>query len=394
MSPDFDRVFSREGTASVKYDGREASFGTSDVIPLWVADMDFASPEAVTRALRARAQHPVYGYTQFPESMFEALMEWMKNRHGWKIERDWIVMCPGVVPSLHAAVLAFTQAGEGVIIQPPVYFPFFSSVTTTGRRLSINPLRLENGRYIVDLEGFERCASEGARLLLLCSPHNPVGRVWDERELTAILAIACRYGLTILSDEIHSDLVYRGIRHIPLAMHAENQDAILTAVAPSKTFNIPGLGLSALIVSNPTHRAALQKAFDLLHVSAANPFSIVAFEVAYREGGPWLGSLLDYLEGTRDAVGSFLRERLLDIRLLEPEGTYLLWLDCRALGMDDRRLKHFFVHQAGVGMSPGSLFGEGGDGFMRMNIGAPRSVIMKVLENIERAMKARGSDHG
>jgi cystathionine beta-lyase len=394
VSFDFDREISREGTSSVKYDGREACFGRNDVIPLWVADMDFASPEAVTLALQVRAQHPVYGYTQFPESMFAALMEWMKNRHNWKIEREWIVMCPGVVPSLHAAVLACAQAGEGVIIQPPVYAPFYSSIAATGRRLLPNPLRLEDGRYTIDLENLNKRAAEGARLLMLCSPHNPVGRVWSEQELMAILEIARRYNLIILSDEIHSDLVYRGNRHIPLAMLAEDEDAILTAVAPSKTFNIPGLGLSALIVPDPTHREALRQAFDLLHVSATNPFSIVAFEVAYSEGGPWLNSLLQYLEDTRNAVDRFLREHLPDIQLVMPEGTYLLWLDCRKLGMNDHQLKHFFVHQAGVGMSPGTLFGEGGSGFMRMNIGAPRNAIMKALENIELATRGGGSDHG
>lgn len=392
MSSDFDRVIPREGFASVKYDGRQAVFGKNDVTPLWVADMDFASPEAVTLALQERARHPVYGYTQFPESMYEALIDWMRIRHGWQIEREWILMCPGVVPSLHAAVMAFAQTGEGVIIQPPVYAPFHSSVTTTGRRLLLNPLRLDNGHYSVDLDDLEKQASDGARLLILCSPHNPVGRVWSRQELMAILDIARRHRLTVLSDEIHSDLVYRDCRHIPLAMLADQEDPVLTAVAPSKTFNIPGLGLSALIVPGQSHRAALQKAFDLLHVSATNPFSIVAFEAAYREGGPWLNELLEYLQGTRDAVESFLLARLPEIHLIKPEGTYLFWLDCRAMGMDDRQLKHFFVHQAGIGMSPGSMFGEGGSGFMRLNFGAPRSVILQSLENVETALK--GSKHG
>ena len=390
MNFDFDREISRAGTASLKYDGREACFGDGNVIPLWVADMDFAAPEAVTRALAERAAHPVYGYTLYPDSLFEALMAWLKKRHGWDVERDWIMMCPGVVPSLHAAVIAFTQPGEGVIVQPPVYFPFFSSVTTTNRRLRLNPLRLQNGSYTIDFEHLEQCcAAEGTRLLLLCSPHNPVGRVWNPQELGEVLRIARRHGLTILSDEIHADLVYPGKRHTMLATLAESGDAVITAVAPSKTFNIPGLGLSALIVPDRKHRTALHKTFDLFHVSASNPFSVAAFEAAYREGEPWLDSLLDYLDETRDVVGRYLRQHVPRIHLVEPEGTYLLWLDCRALDMGDEQLKQFLVHQAGVGMSPGTVFGDGGSGFMRMNIGAPRHIVIRALERIAHALESR-----
>lgn len=389
MSFDFDREIPRDGTASVKHDGREAYFGTGDVIPLWVADMDFSAPEAVARALAARAAHPVYGYTLYPESLFDALIAWMKKRHGWEIQREWILMSPGVVPSLHAASLAFAQPGEGVIIQPPVYFPFASSVTNTGRRLIVNPLRLENGRYRIDFGHLEQCAAQGARLLLLCSPHNPVSRVWSREELEEILRIARRHDLIVLSDEIHADLVYTDYHHTPLAALADNRDNIVTAVAPSKTFNIPGLGLSALIVPNPEHRAALGKAFDLLHVSAANPFSIAAFEAAYREGEEWLDKLLAYLRETRDFVSAYLLRHLPSIHLIQPEGTYLLWLDCRGLGKPDRQLQDFFVHEARVGMSPGAIFGEGGSGFMRINIAAPRRIIIEALDRIRLALNAR-----
>lgn len=394
MSSKFDRLISREGSSSVKYDGRGDYFGTEDVMPLWVADMDFAAPEAVTRALHARAEHPIYGYTHYPDSVFEALEDWLEKRHGWKVEREWILMCPGVVPSLHAAVMAFAEPGEAVIVQPPVYFPFFSCVTHTGRRLERNSLLLENGRYRMNLEHLEQCAASGARLLLLCSPHNPVGRVWTEQELGDVLAIARRYGMVVLTDEIHADLVYPGVRHTPLAALAKAEDQVVTAIAPSKTFNIPGLGLSALIVPDPKHRAALNKVFDLLHVSAANPFSIVAFEAAYRGGGPWLDELLAYLAETRDAVAEYLRDRLPQISLIQPEGTYLLWLDCRDLGMSDKELKHFFVHHSKVGMNPGTVFGEDGSGFMRMNIGAPRQIIMKALQQIEQALTTRREVNG
>jgi len=385
MTSAFDKVIPRAGTSSLKYDARNAVFGQSDVIPLWVADMDFAVPAAVQRALTERAAHPVYGYTVYPDALCESLGHWLAVRHGWTVPREWIIFCPGVVPSLHAAILAFTQPGDSVIVQPPVYAPFLSAAETTGRKTVLNPLKFADGQYRFDLEDFERCAAAGARLLLLCSPHNPVGRVWQAQELQALLQICARHDITVVSDEIHADLVYPGVRHTPLATLAQDRVKVITAVAPSKTFNIPGLGLSALIVPDAKDRAAINRAFDTLHVSASNPFSIVAFEAAYREGAAWLEALLDYLAGTRDFVREFLLQHLPQIRLIEPQGTYLLWLDCRGMAMDDHQLKQFFVQEAGVGLSPGVLFGTPGSGFMRMNIGAPRSVIKQALEQIANA---------
>lgn len=381
---DFDHEINREGSNSVKYDGRQSMFGRNDVIPVWVADMDFAAPPAVTRALAQRAAHPIYGYTLFPDSLYDALIDWMQRRHGWAIQRDWIVMCPGVVPSINAAVMAFTQPGESVIIQPPVYFPFFSAVTQTGRKLIQNPLRLEKGGYIIDFEYLEQLA-KGARLLLLCSPHNPVGRVWQPAELERLLQIAEQHDLTIFSDEIHADLIYPGNLHYALAALSGHSARIITAVAPSKTFNIPGLNLSALIIPDKSIRTAITQVFDNVHVSASNPFSITAFEAAYREGEAWLEALLVYLRDTRDVVETFLAEHLPEIKVIKAEGTYLLWLDCRAMNMSDAQLKKFFICEAGVGMSPGTLFGEEGSGFMRLNIGAPRQTVLGVLERIRQA---------
>lgn len=386
MSYDFDVPLPREGTGALKYDARQVHFGDPAVLPLWVADMDFAAPEPVTRALSERAAHPVYGYTLYPDSMYDALIGWLEQRHGWRVQREWIVMVPGVVPSLHAAVLACTQEGEGVVVQPPVYFPFFSSVTQTGRKLLQNPLREHDGRYGIDFDHLEQCAAE-AGLLLLCSPHNPVGRVWTPDELQQLLQIARRHKLAILSDEIHADLVYPEFRHSMLATLAQDGDRVITAVAPSKTFNIPGLGLSALVIPDVEQRAAIKKVFELLPPASANPFSVVAFEAAYREGGPWLDSLLHYLRDTRDFVRSYLVEHLSQIKLVEPEGTYLLWLDCRALGMSDEGLKEFFIHKARLGLSHGTLFGQGGSGYMRINIGAPRSVVAEALRRIDAAFQ-------
>jgi cystathionine beta-lyase len=386
LSFDFDRVIPREGTSALKYDGRTAYFGTSDVQPLWVADMDFAAPEAVTHALIARATHPIYGYTLPPESVYDALIGWMKKRHAWVIEREWIVLVPGVVPSLNAVAMALTEPDEGVIVQPPVYFPFFSAATKTGRRLVQNPLKLDNGRYSIDFEHLEQCAQE-ARLLLLCSPHNPVGRVWQREELTQVLDIARRHDLTILADEIHADLIYPEYRHHALATLTDDTANIVTAVAPSKTFNIPGLGLSALIIPDSARRSRINQVLDMVHMTAGNPFSLTAFEAAYREGAPWLESLMAYLQKTRDEAARYIELELPRIKLIPAEGTYLLWLDCRELGMRDDELKRFMIHEAGLGLSPGIAFGMGGSGFMRMNIGAPRSLVMEALEKLKAALR-------
>ncbi|HTN93241.1 MAG TPA: PatB family C-S lyase [Gallionella sp.] len=389
MGNDFDRIIPRSGTSSLKYDGRTEFFGTNDVLPLWVADMDFAAPSAVRDALAARAAHPVYGYTVYPESLYKAQMDWLQNRHGWKVEREWILMCPGVVPSLHAAIIALSQPGDRVIVQPPVYAPFLAAPKTTGRNLITNPLKFEDGRYRLDLEHLERCAADGARLMLLCAPHNPVGRVWQPDELQALLEICKRHAVTVVSDEIHADLIYPGRHHTPLATLSDGRVKVITAVAPSKTFNIPGLALSALIAPDDKDRAAIAKAFGTLHVGAANPFSIAAYEAAYRSGAAWLDELLSYLAATYRFVREFLQQHLPLIKLAEPEGTYLLWLDCRAMGLDDDQLKQFFIQQARVGLSPGIAFGEPGSGCMRMNIAAPRSVIAEALERIARAERSR-----
>lgn len=399
MSNPFDVPVSREHTCSVKFDARKAVFGRDDVIPVWVADMDFAAPEAVTRALQERASHPVYGYTLFPDSLYQSMIDWFADRHGWRIEREWILMAPGVVPSLNAACMAYAAPGEGVIIQPPVYPPFFSSVRHSGREVIENPLVPDEerpGHYRMDLDHLEACAARlDARILLLCSPHNPVGRVWSENELRAVLAIARRHELVVISDEIHCDLTFPDKPgHTVLANLAGPEDALVTAVAPSKSFNMPGLGLSALVIADPELRKAMKSVFESMHLPQCNPFSTAGFEAGYRHGGPWLDRLMDYLQGNRDFIAQAVAERLPGIRVTAPEGTYLMWLDCRELcrdrDLDDAGLKRFFVRQAGVGMNPGLSFGEQGSGFMRLNIGCPRSVLEQVVDRIEAALKTSG----
>lgn len=395
MSVPFDEPVSRDQTCSVKFDARKAVFGRDDVIPAWVADMDFPAPEAVTRALSERAAHPIYGYTLFPESLYQSMIDWFAQRHHWQIEREWILMAPGVVPSLHAAAMAYANPGEGVIIQPPVYPPFFSSVRLSGRTVIENPLIRDedggSGYYRMDLDHLDACAARPeARVLLLCSPHNPVGRVWTRDELQSVLDIARRHDLVVVSDEIHCDLGYPGSpSHTVLASLAREDDPLVTAVAPSKTFNMPGLGLSALVIPDPERRKAMKTVFESMHLPQCNPFSIAGFEAGYREGEAWLDELKEYLKSNRDFVADWVSQRLPGIRTSAPEATYLMWLDCRELGLDDTELKRFFVRDAGVGLNPGVSFGAEGRGFMRLNIGCPRSTLVAVLERLESALSAR-----
>ena len=399
MTQLFDKLIFREGTQSLKYDGRLATFGTNDVMPMWVADMDFAVPEAITKALQARANHPVYGYSIAPDSLYEALVDWLLLKHQWQIKREWILLTPGVVPSLNLVVAALTAENAGVIVQPPVYFPFFSAVTHQNRRLIENPLNLQddgsgNLQYRMDLAQLDACAKE-AKMLLLCSPHNPVGRVWQKDELLTLLAIANKHDLIILSDEIHADLVYSNAQHQSLSRLAlehepsslsDEQHRIITAVSPSKTFNIPGLGLSALIVPNAAHRQAIQSHLNKMGVAITNPFNMVAFEAAYSEGDDWLNALIAYLQNTRDEAIAYIHKHLPVINVIKPQGTYLLWLDCRKLNLDDAALNRFFTQEAKLGLSPGAMFGHGGEGFMRMNIGTTTANVIAALDRLKSAL--------
>ncbi len=380
---DFDCPVERRHTDSEKWDGCATRFGRSGLVPLWVADMDFPAPPAVVQALVERARHPVYGYTMVNDDVPHSLVDWLQARFDWQPAPRHIVLAPGVVPSIHAAVQAYTLPGDGVIVQTPVYAPFMQAVRTLGRTVLENPLILREtaGRlhYEMDLAGLEQLARQGARLLLLCSPHNPVGRVWREDELRDVLVIARRYGLVVFADEIHADLVYPGERQIPLARLASEDDQLLTAVAPSKTFNLPGLGLSAVIVSDPLLQEKFRHVLTGWHWSAGNPFSLTGWMAAYRHGAAWLDALLVYLQRNRDDAAAAIVEQWPGVRPVLPQGTVLMWLDCRALGMDDTALQHWFVHQCGLALSPGIMFGTPGRGFMRLNLATPHQQLMKAL---------------
>ena len=382
MKYDFDRVIERRDTDSIKW----KAYG-ADILPMWVADMDFLAPPQVVDALVQRAQQGVYGYPDRPASYYEAMIDWMRARHGWEIKRAWLAHSPGVVTALNLAVNAFSQPGDKIIVQPPVYFPFFPIIKNNGRQVVFNPLREENGYYRMDLAHLEKHIDSRTKAVMLCSPHNPVGRVWTKDELSALAEICVRKNVLIFSDEIHSDLVLYGHKHVPLATLApEVADITVTLIAPSKTFNVPGLFTSALIIPNPKLYAQFKNTVENFSLDHINIFGMVSLEAAYRHGAEWLDQLLAYLQGNIDYTLQFFRERLPQIKVACPEGTYLLWLDCRALGLSHDALRDLFLKNAKVALNEGHTFGAGGEGFMRMNIGCPRAVVQQGLERIERAV--------
>jgi cystathionine beta-lyase len=383
--PDFDLPVDRRGTSSYKWDFRERLFGRDDVLPMWVADMDFRAPAPVLQSVMQRARHGVFGYTAKPDSLYDAIIDWFAERYGWRIRRDWILFTPGVVPALDLAIEALTEPGDGVIIQPPVYYPFRDSVSRSGRRLVNNRLRESGGRWVLDLEGLERDCRRSS-LLVLCSPHNPVGRVWSREELQALVDVCSAAGVAIFSDEIHADIVYPGAEHVPTASVGPPAEGLtIAAFAPSKTFNLAGLQMSLNVIPDPELRAALGRVIDRFHLGMSNVFGIVATEAAYAGGGRWLDSLLDYLDGSFDLLAERL-ESIPGITMRRPEGTFLAWLDCRGLGMKDEELERFFVQRAGLGLNRGSTFGPGGEGHMRMNLACPRATLIEALDRLEGAV--------
>lgn len=385
MKYDFDRVIDRRNTDSIKW----KTYG-EDILPMWVADMDFQAPPQVIAAIQQRAEHGIYGYAVRPDSYYQSMIDWMRRRHGWEIKRKWLAHSPGVVTALDLAVHAFTQPGDKIIVQPPVYFPFFTIVKNNGRQLVFNQLSAENGYYRMNLIDLERKIDNRTRALMLSSPHNPVGRVWSKDELIALGELCLRKNLLIFSDEIHSDLILPGHKHIPLALLSpELAEITITIIAPSKTFNVPGLYTAAAIIPNPKLHTQFDHMLENMALNNSNTFGMVGLEAAYRYGEEWLEALLDYLQGNIDFAIRFFQERVPKIKVVCPEGTYLLWLDCRDLGLDHDRLRDLFLKQAKVAMNEGHTFGPGGEGFMRMNLGCPRSVVQEGLERIERAVKLK-----
>jgi len=393
---DFDKRVSRFGTGSVKWDALDEVFGSEDVLPLWVADMDFSSPEAVITTLNERASHPIYGYNTQESSLYQAIIEWVKRRHGWEIEKDWILFAPGVVPSIIFSILALSEPGDGIIIQPPVYPPFFASIKDNDRTVALNPLVFQNGRYEIDFDDLaQKLANPNNKLLLLCSPHNPVGRVWSREELIKVYELCQKYKVDVLSDEIHNDLVFEGHKHTVFASLGNPVcKQSITFMAASKTFNVAGLNFSFILVPCKRRRALIEGWMQRLHFNRNNLFGVLATEAAYREGDAWLEALLVYLEKNADTVVEFVRERLPKVKVIKPEGTYLAWLDFRAYFTDGKELQHFLVHTAKVGLNPGKSFGSQGVGFARINFATQRSVLLEALTRIEQALKFKTAQNG
>jgi cysteine-S-conjugate beta-lyase len=387
MKYNFDNHIDRTHTSSVKYDLRQTVFEKGDVIPMWVADMDFETPDFIRDAVIQRAGHPVYGYTFRDVDYYEPIVAWMQSHHGWTIQKEDIVFCPGVVPALNFAVLAFTKPGDKIIIQPPVYPPFFGAVRDHNRELVYNQLIPDENTYRIDFELLEEQAKD-AVMLILCNPHNPVGRCWNRLELEKIAEICLKHKVLVLSDEIHADLVMPGHRHQVFAnLSPEAAEITLTAHAPSKTFNLAGLATSSVIISNPELRSVFSKFVDNMHLGMGNLFGSVASTAAYLHGEPWRLQLMDYLDENIGFTEAFINENIPGLSMFRPEATYMIWLDFREFRLDDETLKHKLIHEAGLGFNPGTEFGPGGSGFMRMNVACNRSTLTEALGRLQALLK-------
>ncbi|MGA2112795.1 MAG: MalY/PatB family protein [Anaerolineales bacterium] len=400
MKYQFDREIDREGTSSVKWEfvqeGKrmvqrgpgDQCFGQNRILPLWVADMDFPSPEPVVRALVKRAQHGIYGYTAPTDAYFASVVRWMRRRHNWEIRPEWVCVTPGVVPALDMLVHTFAAQGEKVLIQPPVYHPFFSAVENNSAEVVANPLVYASGRYGMDFADLEEKIRDAkVRLAILCNPHNPVGRVWTREELARFGEICLRHNVLIVSDEIHGDIIHKGHVFTPLATVSEAlaQNSI-TCTAPSKTFNLAGLQTSNIIVPSEALRTSFQKTLLTHGMTGTGAFGVVALQAAYDQGEEWLDQVLEYLGDNLRFLEDYVAKHIPQVGVVQPEGTYLVWLDFSRLGIDKLELRNLLLHQARVYLDDGFIFGPQGEGFMRINIGCPRSILQEALQRIRRAV--------
>ena len=387
----FDERINRFDTHSVKWDHTEAIFEKEDLLPMWVADMDFRAPQPVIDALTTRIQHGIFGYSMPTEKTKSAIQGWLNRRHNWSIQQDWIVFTPGVVPALSAAVNTYTKKGEKVVIQSPVYYPFRDMVEKSEREVVDNPLVRRNGKYEMDFYDLElKISDPEVKMLLLCNPHNPVGRVWKKEELMKLAELCLAHNVLIVSDDIHFDLIFKGYQHTLISTLSNEIAAnTITCIAPSKTFNLAGMQLSTIIIPDEEKREQFNAYMGKLGLFAPSPFGITAVEAAYNHGEEWLEELMDYLQGNLSYLTTFINERLPQIDVIEPEGTYLVWLDFNKLDMSHEDLEQFVQGEARLALDEGYIFGEGGKGFERINIACPRSVLQEGLERLEKAIKAK-----
>jgi len=394
---DFNEIINRKNTGSLKWDCMSKLFGNDDLIPLWVADMDFPVAEPIIEGIKNRADHPFYGYTQAKSTVIEAIIERMWDKYNWKIEEKWIVFVPGVIPALNLAIRSIATPGDGIILQEPCYHQFFPAVKNSGSQVIHNQLKLVDGRYEMDFKNLEEIFQDKSghvpffkpvKGIIFCNPHNPVGRVWKKDEIVRMGETLLDNGATIISDEIHCELLFNGHEHIPFASISEEfEQNSITCSSPSKTFNLAGLNISSIIIPNKKLRSeyiATQSGI------VPNPciFAFAAIEAAYKYGDDWLKQVLKYLEGNLNLVNRYFKDKIKKITVIEAQGTYLIWLDCRKLFMSTEDLKEFMIKKAKVALDNGSVFGKGGDGFMRMNIAVPRPLLKEALKRIENAVNS------
>ncbi|NLL36747.1 MAG: pyridoxal phosphate-dependent aminotransferase [Fretibacterium sp.] len=391
MTYDFDKIIERRGTNCSKWDTDPSTiegvhYPVSNPLPLWIADMDFAVAPEITQALVERARHGVFGYPIVPDSCYEAIIEWEEKRHGWKIERDWILFSPGAVPAAHMAVQAYCQPGDKTILQQPVYYPFFRTIYNNGGLVVNNALSLEGERYEMDFDLLERQAADPrASFFILCSPHNPVGRVWSASDLERVGDICARHGLLVFADELHCDIIMPGHKHVPFAsLNDACRDNSITVIAPSKTFNLAGLQATVVIIPNPRLRQRFENVLSQNSISKPNLFAITGLEAAYRHGEKWLDELLVYIKGNYDFLVQTLKERLPQVKVLPLEGTFLAWADFSALEPDPEKLQRRMLTEAEVWLDEGYIFGSEGAGFERIVLACPRAILKEAIDRIVR----------
>lgn len=388
MKYNFDKIVSRKNTNSVKWGFKGDLQGHEDCLPMWIADMDFETVPEIKEAIIKRAEHAIYGYAYKPESYNQAIINWMKKKHNWDIEESWINISPGIVPAFNFIMRAFTHPGDKVIVQTPGYSPFVNAILRNGVQVVNNPLKLINNKYKIDFEDLKmKITDKRVKMLMLCNPHNPVGRVWTKEELTEIGNICLKNNVLVLSDEIHSDLIYKGYKHTPFAsINKEFQQISITCTAPSKTFNLAGLQSSNIIIPNENLRNIFNISLENIGISRLNIFGMVACEAAYNYGESWLEQLMEYIEGNKDYAIRFIKEKIPSLKVVEPEGTYLLWIDCNQLAMTEEKLNRFMLEKAKVIVDRGHMFGKGGEGFVRVNLACPRELIIMALNRLEVAI--------
>ena len=387
MKYNFDEIIDRRNTGAVKVERCKALYGSDDILPLWVADMDFRTPDFIFEAIRERCEHPILGYSMPPKEFYPSLMKWIKDHHNWEVKRQWIGFLPGIVPGLSFAVQSLTKEGDEIIVQPPVYYPFFHVVQNNKRILVNNPLKTIYGKYEMDFEDLESKITSKTKLLILCNPHNPGGRVWNTETLIHLAEICSNHKIIVVSDEIHADMVLEGHNHTPFAKVSEVAAKIsLTFMAPSKTFNMPGLISSSYIIPNPDLHKRFVDFMEASELTGGNIFAYAATVAAYEKGEKWRKQMLGYVQGNIDFIVDFLKTNIPQIKPMIPEASFLIWLDCKELGMETDDLFDFFAQKAGLGLNKGTTFGQGGEYHLRLNVATPRLILKKAMKQLSKAV--------